>query len=476
METTQVLIAGAGPTGLMLAGELRLAGIDVLLVDGLPARTGESRAGGIHPRTIELFEQRGLLEEVLAHGRPLQAGHFAGLGLDFSDLPTRHPHTLAIIQADVERVLERHATELGAAPQWGSPVTGLRQDATGIEVELGERTVRCEYLVGCDGGRSTVRKLAGIRFDGTGPTMLGMLADVELADPPAGNVFSERRELGDFSALSFQPGWWRLMVQRHDRVVDRGSEPSYEDFRASYREVAGTDFGMHGPRWVSQYGDAARQADRYRAGRVLLAGDAAHIHYPAGGQGLNLGVQDAMNLGWKLGTVLRGEAPDALLDSYESERHPIAARVLHNTRAQTALARPGAHSEALRETFAGLIAIDEVRWRLALMISALDIRYDVKGEHPLNGRRIPDAKLQDGRRVHQLLSTGRPLLLTLDGSPAPAIDRIDCVSARVADSSWDGDVPAAVLIRPDGYVAWAGSDDAGLTEALSTSFGVSAAS
>ena len=466
METTQVVIAGTGPTGLMLAIELRLAGIEAVVLDGLPARSGESRAGGIHARTMEIFDQRGLMERLLPHGRPIQAGHFSGLGLDCSDFPTRYPYTLAIVQADIERELDQYAATLGTPVRWGSPVVGFHQDATGVEVEVGAGDqIRCNYLVGCDGGRSAVRKLAGIAFDGTDATMVGMLADVELTDPPAGPVFSRRRGPGDYSALNFQPGWYRLLVQRHDRVLDRSAEPTFEDFRESFREIAGTDYGMHSPRWVSQYGDAARQADRYREGRVLLAGDAAHIHYPAGGQGLNTGVQDAVNLGWKLATVLRGEASDVLLDSYETERHPIAARVLHNTRTQTALARPGAHTEALRETFAGLIEIDDVRRQLGLMITALDIQYDIKGDHPLTGRRVPDADLSTSR-VHQLLAAGRPVLLSLNGNATPSIgadwaDRIDCVSADAVAQHWtvpgvgDISVPATVLIRPDGYVAWA---------------------
>jgi len=491
METTQVVIAGAGPTGLMLAAELRLAGIEVVVLDGLPARTGESRAGGIHARTMEVFDQRGLLERLLLHGRPIQAGHFAGLGLDFTDFATRYPCTLAIVQADIERELDQYAAGLGAPVRWGTPVLGFGQDATGVEVEIGGPRggrIRCAYLIGCEGGRSTVRKLAGIGFGGTDATMTGMLADVELAEPPAeAAIFSRRRGPGDYSVLQFQPGWYRLIVQRHDRVLDRTAEPTFEDFRDSFREIAGTDFGMHSPRWVSQYGDAARQADRYRADRVLLAGDAAHIHYPAGGQGLNMGVQDAVNLGWKLAAVLRGEASDVLLDSYETERHPIAARVLHNTRAQTALARPGAHADALRETFAGLIEIDDVRAQLGLMISALDIRYDLKGDHPLIGRRVPDADLTT-TRVHKLLVAGRPVLLSLNGAVAPSVegwaDRLDHVAADCEASYWSvpgvGDIstPATLLIRPDGYVAWAadGPGDDGLSDALSTWLGAAAIS
>ncbi|WP_330252678.1 FAD-dependent monooxygenase [Nocardia sp. NBC_00565] len=486
METTDVVIAGGGPTGLMLAYELRLAGVDVALVDGLPARTGESRAGGIHARTMEVLDQRGLLDGLLLQGRPMQAGHFGGLPLDFADFDTRYPYTLAVLQSVVERELEGHATELGAPVQWASPVVGFRQDASGVEVEIGgpnPRRIRAAYLVGCDGGRSAVRKLAGIDFVGTDTTMTGMIADVELSDPPAQPFFGHRRGAGDFSAVQFEPGWFRLVVQRHDLVLERGTELTFEDFRANFTEIAGTDFGMHSPRWVTHYGDAARQADRYRVGRVFLAGDAAHIHYPAGGQGQNMGLQDAMNLGWKLAATLHGNASDELLDTYETERHPIAARVLNNTRAQTALSRSGPHTDALRDIMSDLIDMDQVRQRLGLMITALDIRYDIKGEHPLIGRRVPDADLTtaDGdTRVHELLRAGRPVLLVLDGNDVAALpewhDRVEIISAVGRAEHWTipgfGAIPApgAVLLRPDGYIAWATDEPttAGLAEALTT--------
>ncbi|MGW5110151.1 FAD-dependent monooxygenase [Nocardia sp. NPDC004123] len=492
METTEVVIAGSGPTGLMLAAELRLAGVDVVLVDGLPARTGESRAGGIHARSMEILDQRGLLDRLLPQGRIMQAGHFGGLSLDFSDFPTRRPYMLAILQSIIERELDTHATELGADTQWGSPITGFSQDGAGVEVEIGganPRRIRAAYLVGCDGGRSAVRKLAGIAFTGTDATVTGMIADVELADPPAQPFFAHRSGPGDFSVVQLQPGWYRLIVQRHDMVLERGAELTFEAFREHFMELAGTDFGMHSPRWVTHYGDAARQAERYRARRVFLAGDAAHIHYPAGGQGQNLGIQDAVNLGWKLAAVLRGNASDELLDTYETERHPIAARVLHNTRAQTALMRPGAHIDALRDTVSDLIDMDAVRTRLGLMITALDIRYDTKSDHPLAGRRVPDAGLTtaDGEtRLHRLLQQARPVLLVLNGNAVPDVarwqNRLEIVTAETHTAQWAvpavGTIPApaAVLIRPDGYVAWATdeSSTAGLIDALTTWVGESA--
>ncbi|MFF2557481.1 FAD-dependent monooxygenase [Nocardia sp. NPDC058058] len=489
MATTDVVIAGSGPTGLMLASELRLTGVRVTLVDGLPARTGESRAGGIHARSMEILDQRGMLDRLLPQGRRMQAGHFGGLPLDFSDFDTEHPHMLAILQSVMERELEGRATELGVETVWDAPVTGFTQDDTGVDVHLGgahPRTIRAAYLVGCDGGRSAVRKLAGIDFPGTDATATGMLADVELAEPPAAPFFGRRAAAGDYSAIQFEPGWYRLIVQRHDLVLPRGTELTFEDFRAHFTELAGTDFGMHSPRWVTHYGDSARQAERYRVGRIFLAGDAAHIHYPAGGQGQNLGIQDAVNLGWKLAAAVHGTAPESLLDTYESERHPIAARVLHNTRAQTALMRPGAHSDALRDVMSDLIATDPVRHRLGLEITALDIHYDTKGEHPLAGRRVPDAILRTATgtaRVYELLRRARPILLLLNETESPVgpewSARVDIVTAHTPGTSWRVPgvgpipVPAAILIRPDGYAAWATDEPGlpGLDEALEDWFG-----
>ncbi|MBV7701185.1 FAD-dependent monooxygenase [Nocardia nova] len=493
MHTTEVVVAGGGPTGLMLAYELRLAGVEVELLDALPARTGESRAGGIHARTMEILDQRGLLDELLRQGRTLPRGHFGGLPLDFSDFHTRFPYTLAVLQSVIERELDRHATAAGAPVQWDSPVTGFRQDDSGVEVEVGgthPRRIRAAYLVGCDGGRSAVRKLAGIGFDGTDATVTGMIADVELAAPPAELFFGARGATGDYSVIQFEPGWYRLIAQCHDRVRERGSELIFDEFLGAFTELAGTDFGMHSPRWVTHYGDAARQADRYRVGRVFLAGDAAHIHFPAGGQGQNLGLQDAANLGWKLAAVLRGNASDALLDTYESERRPIAARVLQNTRAQTALSRPGAHVDALRDSMSDLLAIDEVRHRLGLMITALDIRYDCDDHHPLCGRRVPDSDIvtADGpARVHELLRPGRPIVLVRNAAEVPDIsdwkDRVDIVCAQDRGAEWTvpglGPVPAPThtLIRPDGYIAWAAVDSSteGLDAALTTWVGANTA-
>jgi 2-polyprenyl-6-methoxyphenol hydroxylase-like FAD-dependent oxidoreductase len=455
----QVVIAGAGPTGLMLACELRLAGVDATVLERDRAiRTVESRAGGLHARTLEILDQRGLADRFLELGRPRPAAHYAGLPLDLADLPTRYPFLLLLMQSEVERLLAERATETGAKVRRGAELTGLSQDGDGVTVHLADGTgIRADYLVGCDGGRSTVRRLARIGFPGTPATMTAMLGDVHLTDPPEHEIFQERREHGSFSVLRFGPDWHRVITNEFDHVRDRNDPVTLEALSATMRKIAGTDFGMHAPRWLSHHGDAARQADRYRDGRVLIAGDAAHIHFPAGGQGLNTGVQDAVNLGWKLAAVVRGQAPDSLLDTYEAERRPVAARVLQNTRAQTALWRLDDHTSALRETMADLIGIDEVRTRLAGEITAIDTRYPVEAADDLLGRRMPDLDLRHGR-VYDLLHRGRALLLDFGGvngletAVAGWTDRVNHVRARLGEGVDFG--PDAVLVRPDGHIAW----------------------
>ncbi|WP_391858895.1 FAD-dependent monooxygenase [Streptomyces rhizosphaerihabitans] len=485
---TDVVIAGAGPTGLMLACELRLAGVDVVVAERLAQRSGESRAGGIHSRTLEVLDQRGILDRFLAEGELQPVGHFSGLYLDFDESESRHPYPLMILQSAIERLLEERAAELGVRVRRSCEVSGIRQDGTGVTVELrtaeqteqteqmaqaeqtAPATLRARYLVGCDGGRSIVRKLAGIGFPGTAATMTALIGDVELPDLPEDYVWIRRTAAGDYSAIAFEPGWHRVITSEFDRVAGRDEPVTFEQLRQSLVRVAGTDFGMRNPRWISRFNDAARQASRYRQGRVLLAGDAAHIHFPAGGQGLNMGVQDAVNLGWKLASVVRGQAPGSLLDTYHTERHPVGERVLHNTRAQSALIRPGPQTDALREVFGALMVFDDVNRRLRHMLTALDIRYPSDGDHPLEGRRVPDADLKapDGvTRVHELLHAARPVLLDLCGSAEVAAvaggwaGRVDLIEARSEDEYWPvpaiGEIsaPAALLIRPDGHVGWA---------------------
>ncbi|GAA3121973.1 FAD-dependent monooxygenase [Streptosporangium carneum] len=488
-----VVIAGGGPTGLMLACELRLAGVEVAVLDRLAGRSGESRAGGIHARSMEVLDQRGLVDRFLDAGQRVPAGHFSALWLDLGRLETRYPFMLMILQSVVERLLEERAAELGARVRWSSEVTGVRQDDSGVEVEVlgpgGAERLRAGYLVGCDGGRSAVRRLAGIDFPGTPATMTAMLGDVMLTDPPAERIFQERREHGSFSVLKFGEDWYRVLTNEFDHVADRDAPVTFEGLREAFARIAGTDYGMHSPRWVSRFGDAARQAAEYRRGRVLLAGDAAHIHFPAGGQGLNLGLQDAVNLGWKIASVVHGRTPCGLLDSYHAERHPVAERVLHNTRAQTVLGRPGEHMTALREVLGGLIEFDDVNRSLGSMVTALDVRYPMGDGHPLLGRRVPDLDLRTSAgdvRLFELLRAARPVLLDLGADPGRAplaagigaetgdpggeglseaaegwADRVDLVEAECPADGWAlpdaGEVPApaALLVRPDSHVAWA---------------------
>ncbi|GAB3740877.1 FAD-dependent monooxygenase [Amycolatopsis oliviviridis] len=493
---TDVVIAGAGATGLMLSCELRLAGVEVVVADRLAGRTGESRAGGMHARTLEILDQRGVLDRFLAAGERQPVSHFSGLWLDFDESESRHAYPLNLPQSAIERLLEEWAAELGVRVRWLSEVSGIRQDDAGVTVDLSTAgaaptPLRARYLVGCDGGRSTVRKLSGIAFPGTPATMAGLLGDVRLPGLPEDYIFMRRGPGGHVSVFALEPGWHRVITSEFDRLPDRDEPATFEQLRESLFRLVGTDWGMCDPQWVSRFSDAARQAARYREGRVLLAGDAAHIHYPSGGQGLNVGVQDAVNLGWKLASVVRGEAPDTLLDSYHDERHAVGARVLRNVQAQVALVRPGAQTDALRDVFASLVEFEDVNRYLRGMLTALDIRYPADGDHPLAGRRVPDADLKTHEgtaRLHELLHAARPVLLDLRGNAdvaAAAEDwagRVDLVEARSEDGHWPvpgcGEIPApaALLVRPDGHVAWAAATDgapdtAALRTALTTWFG-----
>lgn len=485
-----VLIAGGGPTGLMLAGELALAGVDVAIVE---RRTSQdligARAGGLHARTIEVLDQRGIADRFLARGEIAQVAGFSQIRLDISDFPTRHPYGLALWQNEIERILAGWVDELGARFYRGHEVAGVAQDGTGVDVALSDgRSLRGGYLVGCDGGRSVVRKAVGIDFPGWEPTTSYLLAEAEI-DPRTGDApqWGIRHDaLGVHSlAASAHGALVRVMVT--ERLLGSGGEPTLADLREALIAVYGTDYGIHSPAWLSRFTDMARQAAAYRNGRVLLAGDAAHVHHPVGGQGLNTGVQDAVNLGWKLGQVINGASPDSLLDTYHAERHPVAARVLRNAIAQMALLRPDDRTKALRETVADLLGMEEPRRRFAAMMSGLDIRYDLGGGHQLLGRRMPDLDLVTAngpRRVSTLLHPARPVLLNLgeagrfDELSRP--ERVRIVDAEHA-GGWElpavGDVPApdAVLIRPDGHVAWVGDrGDARLQEALTAWFGTPA--
>ncbi|HEX6238118.1 MAG TPA: FAD-dependent monooxygenase [Acidimicrobiales bacterium] len=483
MTEHAVVIAGGGPTGLMLAGELALAGVDVVVVERRTSQDLDgSRAGGLHSRTIEVLDQRGIAERFVSAGQEHPNVGYSLIPFDISDFPTRHNYVLALWQSHFERILARWVAELGVPILRGCEVVGFARDDSGVDVELsGDGSLRAEYLVGCDGGRSVVRKAAGIDFPGLDPSTSWMIAEVEMDEEPELGI---RRDRVGQHALGRRQEGEPIRVVLTERTVDHSGEPSMDELRAALVSVYGTDFGLRSASWISRFTDMARQAACYRRGRVLLAGDAAHVHPPQGGQGLNTGVQDAVNLGWKLAQVVDGTSPESLLDTYHAERHPVGARVLRNTMAQVALSRPDDRHQALRDTMAELLGMDEPRRWIAGMLSGLDIHYDLGDGHPLLGRRMPDLDLQtaDGpTRVFSLLHDARPVLLNL-GEPggfdiSPWTKRARFVDAKHA-GVWElpglGEVaaPPAVLIRPDGHVAWSGQlTDPDLPRALATWFG-----
>ncbi len=483
MTEHAVVIAGGGPTGLMLAGELALAGVDVVIVE---RRSGQevdgSRAGGLHSRTIEVLDQRGIAERFLSEGQVHPFVGYAGTFLDISDFPTRHNYVLALWQSRIEPILAGWVDELGVPIHRSREVVGFTQDDSGVHVELSDdTTLRARYLIGCDGGRSLVRKTAGIDFPGWDPTNSYLIAQVVMDQEPE---IGMRPEGGGIGPVNREEGGNPYGVVLLEKEIEHTGEPTLEDLREALVTAYGTDYGAHSPTWISRFTDMCRQAASYREGRVLLAGDSAHVHGPQGGQGLNTGVQDAVNLGWKLAQVVHNTSPETLLDTYHAERHPVGARVLHNTMAQVALARTDERSQALRDTVMEQLSMDEPRKHIAGMISGLDIHYDLGEGHPLLGRRMPDLDLHTAHgptRVFPLLHDARPLLLNL-GEPdtfdfVPQGDRV-----RLVDASYDGDWelpvlgevlgPRAVLIRPDGYVCWTGdATDQELPQMLATWFG-----
>ena len=479
-----VVIAGGGPTGLMLAGELALAGVDVAVVERRVSEDLDgSRAGGLHSRTIEVLEQRGIADRFLSEGQVMQVQGFAYIPLDISDFPTRHNYGLALWQGHFERILAGWVAELGVPVLRGREVLGFTQDDTGVDVELsGDAALRAQYLVGCDGGRSVIRKAAGIDFAGLDPSTSWMIAEVEMDEEP--ELGFRRDSAGRQHAIGRRAPEEPVRVVLTERHLEHDGEPSVAELRDALVAVYGTDYGLRSANWISRFTDMTRQATSYREGRVLLAGDAAHVHPPQGGQGLNTGVQDAVNLGWKLAQVVNRTSPESLLDTYHAERHPVAARVLHNTMAQVALGTPGDRHQALRDLMADLLSMDGPRKRIAAMLSGLDIHYDLGEGHPLLGRRMPDLEVRtaDGpTRVFTLLHDARPVLLNLadPGSSdiTPWANRVRLVDAEHV-GAWElpvlGEVaaPAAVLIRPDGHVAWVGDHtDPKLRDALTTWFG-----
>jgi 2-polyprenyl-6-methoxyphenol hydroxylase-like FAD-dependent oxidoreductase len=494
MTEHAVVIAGGGPTGLMLAGELALAGVDVAVLERrISQDLAGSRAGGLHSRTIEVLDQRGIADRFLSQGQVAQVAGFASVRLDISDFPTRHPYGLGLWQNHIERILAGWVGGLKVPIHYGTEVTGFAQDDTGVDVGLSDGTsLRAQYLVGCDGGRSLIRKAAGIEFPGWDPTTSALLAEVETAEEPESGIRRDALGIHSFGKVEYEirdgevvyPEGGPVGVMVTERHVGSTDEPTLRDLSDALIAVYGTDYGIHSPTWITRFTDMTRQAAAYREGRVLLAGDAAHVHSPVGGQGLNTGVQDAVNLGWKLAQVVKKASPDSLLDTYHAERHPVAARVLRTTMAQVALMRVNDRTEALRDIVSELLSMDEPRRRFGAMMSGLDIQYDLGEGHPLLGRRIPDLNLVTANgplRVFSLLHDARPVVLNL-GDPggldiAPWADRVQLIDATYK-GTWElpalGEVtaPTAVLIRPDGHVAWVGDlTQQGLADALTRWFG-----
>jgi len=499
MTEHAVVIAGGGPTGLMLAGELALAGVDVVIVEWRPSQDlAGSRSGGLHSRTIEVLDQRGIADRFLSEGQMAQVAGFAGTPLDISDFPTRHPYGLGLRQNHIERILAGWVGELAVPIYRGIEVTGFAQDDSGVDIALSDgRSLRAQYLVGCDGGRSLIRKAAGIAFPGSDPTTSNLIAEAELAETPSEwgihrdplGIHSLGRveyEIRDGRVVYADRGPVGILVT--ERQVGATGEPKLADLSEALIVVYGTDYGIHSPTWISRFTDATRQAEAYRKGRVLVAGDAAHIHPPDGGQGLQTGVQDAVNLGWKLAQVVKGTSPESLLDTYHAERHPVAARVLRNTMASVALRPADERTKALRDIISALLGMDEPRKRFAAMMSGLDIHYDLGEGHKLLGRRMPDLDLVTDNgplRVFTLLHDARPVLLNL-GEPGgfditPWADRVQLIDAKYVGTLelpalGVVTAPTAVLIRPDGYVAWVGDlTQLGLADALAAWFGPPAA-
>ncbi len=485
-ETTEhaVTIVGGGPTGMMLGAELAAAGVDALILERRPDQELDgSRAGGLHSRAIELLDQRGAAGRFLAAGYTAQIVSFGETKVDISDFPTRHPYGLALWQKHIERIMAEWIWDLGVAVRYSQEVVGFTQDDEGVDVALADgSTIRTRYLVGCDGGRSAIRKGAGIDFPGAEATKSTLVAEARMTDK-SGFGF-HRGPLGVGGIGPMEDGSDTLRIVVPEARLEAGEDPTLDELRDALFVVYGTDYGVHSPSWISRFTDATRQAASYREGRVLLAGDATHIHSPMGGQGIPMGMEDAVNLGWKLAQVVKGTSPEDLLDTYQAERHPAVARSLRYTMALNALMRVDPRTEALRDTVAELAVMDEPRRHLGALASGLAVRYDLGEGHPLLGRRVPDLDIvtADGpTTVFALLHKAQPVLLNL-GEPGTLdiggwADRVDMVDAR-CEERWElpavGEVdsPTAVLIRPDGHVAWVSDGDAmGLAESLTTWFG-----
>lgn len=488
-EAIDVIVAGGGPTGLMLACELALVGVRTVILERQRERPGFCRGFNLNARSLELLDRRGFVERFLAEGWRVPVTSFAGLDapLNLADLDSDHRYTLGIPQTRTEELLEQRAVELGVPIRRGHEVAALVQDSVGVSVGVhgpgGDYTLRASYVAGCDGGRRAVRKLTGIAFSGTDSTGFWLLGDVELTDPACLPVGSHRGPGGSVAVIP-RPGYVRIITADRERPAVRDAPVTLEELRSAVCVALGRDVGLTGPRWLTRFGDAARQAERYVSGRVVLAGDAAHIHPPAGAQGLNVGLQDAFNLGWKLAAQVRGWAPAGLLESYHTEHHAVGARVLSNTRAQVALAEPSEKFDPLRVLFNELAAFESVRRYLTEMVTGVGTRFDMEngGLHPLVGRLTPNLRLDvpphGTSQLATFLHKGRGVLLDLaDRSAIRSVaagwaDRLVLVEADCSEALGVD----ALLVRPDGYTAWvapAGSNDrrGGLRESLLTWFG-----
>ncbi|MDA4885719.1 SDR family oxidoreductase [Streptomyces sp. MS2A] len=480
----QVVVVGAGPVGLMLAGELRLGGVEVTVLERLDTPTTESRASTLHARTMEILGQRGLLDAPGGFADPLPPceprGHFGGLPLDLT-LPSSHPGQWKVPQVRTEAILGAWAERLGARVLRGHRVVSVEQDADGVRVvaeHAGRRTAfTARYAVGCDGERSAVRRLAGIGFPGSDAERELLRADVDGVEIPDRRF--QRLPKGLAIAARRGDGVTRVMVHRFGTPPRGAGEPDFADVVAAWRDVTGEDLSGGTPLWVNSFGDASRQAEHYRRGRILLAGDAAHQQMPIGGQALNLGLQDAVNLGWKLAATVRGRAPEGLLDTYHDERHAVGRRVLSTIRAQARLLLGGPEVEALRSVIGELIPYEPVRTHLAGLISGLDVRYGAAEDPAPVGARLPGPPPGDHGTARGALRRARGVLLVAegDGEPREALVRAARPFAGAVDTVTvppDGDGPlreaAAVLVRPDGHIAWAGDAPDDLRTALARWF------
>jgi 2-polyprenyl-6-methoxyphenol hydroxylase-like FAD-dependent oxidoreductase len=454
MHDVDVAIVGAGPTGLALASELRLAGISCRVLERRTDEPNITRAFAVHARTLELLDARGLADALLPRGVQVPGVQpVPGAFLNLGEVGSRYPFVLIVPQSGTERLLEERARELGAEIERGAEVVGLDQDESGVRLTLaGGRTMSAAYVVGADGAHSEVRRLVGVDFVGTQYETHIVLADVRLANPPENTLFARNSPEGLVLVVPFGDGWFRAIVWDRARERVPLDEPvTLAELRDAFVRIGGTDFGMGEPRWRSRFLSERRQAREYRVGRVFLAGDAAHVHSPIGGQGMNTGIQDAMNLGWKLGAAVRGWAGPGLLDTYQRERHPVGASVLAMTDALYKLVVSSSRfgMAVRRQLIRAALRFGPVRRELAGRLTGIGIHYEApRGAHPWIGRRMPDLQA-GGQRVYEALRSGRFLFLG-EGDIAGWAGRVDTVRA-----DHPGKLPAAVLVRPDGYVAWA---------------------